>query len=46
MKIKEIKLKERDLILNEEILNQIRLMNFDRSMTLLESEYGVVGIKN
>jgi hypothetical protein len=36
MKIKEIKLKERDLILNEEILNQIRLMNFDRSMTLME----------
>jgi hypothetical protein len=44
MKIKEIKLKERDLILNEEILNQIRLMNFDRSMTLIEQSLRKVEI--
>lgn len=32
--------------LNEEILNQIRLINFDRSKTLLETENSVVGVKN
>ena len=39
-----MKIKERDLILNEEILNQIRLMNFDRSMTLIEQSLRKVEI--
>lgn len=34
------------ITLNEEILNQIRLINFDRSKTLLETENSVVGVKN